>query len=182
MMLSRESCWEVSGCPTDFLPRSSHNPEDLVENSMGLLFSTQFLDFLSVSCSGMPPCSREYLMWSHWFSICTGISLHMGIHIVQRISWEISFKIPLHGDLHHDNPEGTSRSPKISHGLPLHRNLHIIQRISWKAVKPSMDFSFRGLYTVQRSLKVQIGWMSCDIHMINQCQTSYHKFSTTLTP
>ena len=39
----------------------------------------------------------------------------------------------------------------------------------------------RPQYTVKRSSKVPIGWMSCDIHMIYHIQTSYQKFSTTLT-
>ena len=111
-MQSRESCWGVSGCPTDFLSRSSHSPEGLVENSMGLLhtvlrFSVSFLfrdATMQLRISHVKPLILQLYRYS----------LHVGVHIVQRISWEISFKILLHGDLHHDNPEGTSRSPKIS--------------------------------------------------------------------
>ena len=54
-----------------------------------------------------------------------------------------------------DSPEDASRNPRISHGLPLHS----------------------GLYIVQSPLKVQIGWMSCDIHTIYNIP--FPKYHTT---
>ena len=60
---------------------------------------------------------------------------------------------PLH------RPEDASRIPRISHGVSF----------------------YRGLYTVQSPLEVQIGWMSQDIHTIYHFQISYQRMFYSIT-
>ena len=83
-----------------------------------------------------------------------------GIHTGQKISWEVqglSLRSVSWRPLH--SPEDASRIPRISHGVSF----------------------YRGLYTLQSPLEVQIGWMSRDIHTIYHFQMSYHKLFYSIT-